>query len=162
MRRNNIIWGILLIFLGLLILINRIYGIDLISINYLWPFFILIPGLSFELGYFTRRRDAGLLVPGGILTIIGLLFLFQTYTNWKFAEVIWPICVISVAFGLFQLYIFGNRHFGLLIPVFILGCIGGIGLVSIIFGEFLPWLNYSLLLPIVFILLGIYILLKNY
>jgi hypothetical protein len=162
MRRNNIIWGILLIFLGLLILINRIYGIDLISINYLWPLFILIPGLSFELGYFTRRRDSGLLVPGGILTIIGLLFLFQTYTNWKFAEIIWPICVISVAFGLFQLYIFGHRHFGLLIPVFILGCIGGIGLVSIIFGEFLPWLNYSLLLPIVFILLGIYILLKNY
>lgn len=162
MRRNNMFWGILLIVFGILILINRIYGIHLISINYLWPLFILIPGLSFELGYFSRRRDAGLLVPGGILTTIGLLFLFQTYTNWRLAEIIWPICVLSVAIGLLQLYVFGHRHLGLLIPVFILGCIGGIGLVSILFGAFLPWLNYNLLLPIVFILLGIYILLKNY
>jgi len=162
MKRDNITWGILLIFLGVLILLNRVYGINLLSISYLWPLFILIPGLCFEFGYFINKRASGLLVPGGILTVIGLLFLFQTYTDWRFAAIIWPICVLSVAFGLFQLYIFGRRSSGLLVPVFILGSIGIIGLFSMIYGELLPWLNYGLVLPIILILLGVYILVKKH
>lgn len=162
MRRNNMLWGLLLIVVGVLILFNRVYNINLLSMAHLWPLFILIPGLSFEFGYFSSRRDPGLLVPGGILTVIGTLFLFQTFTGWIFAEVIWPICVLSVAFGLFQLYLFGSRAKGLLVPVFILGTVGGIGLVSVLFGTLLPWVNYNLILPIVFILIGISLLLKNY
>lgn len=161
MRRTNIIWGVLLIIIGVLILLNKVYSINLLSISFLWPLFILIPGLSFEFEYFSSRRDAGVLVPGGILTTIGVLFLFQTYTNWRFAEIIWPVCVLSVALGLFQLYIFGQKSSGLLIPVFILGTVGGIGLLTILFGQLLPWLSYSLLFPIIIILLGIYILLKK-
>lgn len=162
MRRTNIVWGLLLIAIGIIILANRVYGIDIISMQLLWPLFILIPGLSFEFSYFIRRRDAGLLVPGGILTTIGLLFLFQSYTYWRFSEITAPVCLLAVAIGLFQLFIFGKRNKGLLIPVIILGGMGLIGLLTVLFGEILPWLNYSLLLPLILILIGIYLLLKNH
>lgn len=162
MTRHNIIWGFLLISLGIIILANRIYGMDFISMQYLWPLFIIIPGLSFEFSYFIKRRDAGLLVPGGILTTIGVMFLFQTYTYWRFSEIIPSVCLLSVAIGLFQLFIFGKRNKGLLIPVFILGGMGLIGLLTIFLGELLPWLNYNLLLPLVLILIGLYLLLKNH
>lgn len=162
MSKQNIIWGFLLIAIGLIILANRIYGMDFISMQLLWPLFIIIPGLSFEFSYFIRKRDAGILVPGGILTTIGLLFLFHTYTYWRFSEITAPVSMLAVAIGLFQLFVFGNKNKGLLIPIFILGGIGLIGLLTIFFGELLPWLNYSLLLPLVLILIGLYILLKNH
>lgn len=162
MARHNIIWGFLLIALGIIILANRIYGLDFISMQLLWPLFILIPGLSFEFSYFIRKKDAGLLVPGGILTTIGLLFLLQTYTYWRFSEIIAPVCILAVAIGLFQLFIFGNKSKALLIPIFILGGIGLIGLLTVLYGEILPWLNYSLLLPLILILIGLYILLRNH
>lgn len=162
MRKNNIIWGFLLIAIGIIVLISKVYGIDIISMELLWPLFILAPGLCFEFSYFIRRRDPGILVPGGILTTLGILFLFQTYTNWRFSEITGPAAMLAVAIGLFQLYIFGRGSKGLLIPVFILGVMGLIGLLTIIFGQILPWLNYSLFLPMILILIGIYLLVRNH
>jgi hypothetical protein len=161
LKRFNILWGLLLIAIGIIILANRVYGISFISMQLLWPLFILIPGLSFEFTYFIRRKDAALLILGGTLTTIGLLFLFQTNTYWRFSEITAPVCILAAAIGLFQFFFFGRRSKGLLIPIFIFGGIGIIGLLTVFFGELLPWLNYSLFLPLVLILIGLYVLLKS-
>ena len=158
MNKRGSMLGIVLILIGLFSLLDRVFYIDIFSIKNLWPLFILIPGLLFEWRFFTTRRDPGLLVPGGILTTIGTLFLFETFTNWNFSGFTWPIYTLSVAIGLFQLYIFGTREKGLLIPVFILTSISVISMLNMLFSHLFYWLNYKLLFPVILIGLGLFIL----
>jgi len=63
----------------------------------LWPFFLIGPGLGFFLMYFFGPREQGLLIPGYILTGLGILFLII------FAEgmYLWP--VLLIALGIFML-----------------------------------------------------------
>ena len=159
MKSKNAFWGILLILIGGFLIFNNFYNFQFLSIGYLWPLFLLIPGLSFEIEYFTSRKNPGLLVPGGILTVLGANFLFETYTSFQFAAYTWPIYPLAVAIGLFQLYLFSHRPSGLLIPVFILGGISLTSYASMLF-ENSPWFSWNLMLPVLLIVLGIYMLLN--
>jgi uncharacterized membrane protein YgcG len=44
----------------------------------LWPFFILAPAFGFYAMFLFGERERGLLVPAGILTVIGVIFLLQS------------------------------------------------------------------------------------
>lgn len=162
MRGKNYFGGIILIIIGVAAILNNIFNIRFFTMSQLWPMFVLIPGLSFEAAYFSRGREPGLLVPGGILTTIGALFFFETFTNWHFAEYTWPIYLLAVAIGLFQLYLFGGRKRGLLVPVFILTTISVIAFVTMLVGNVFYWVNTSLIIPIIFISMGVYILVENF
>ncbi len=162
MNKKNSLTGIILILIGVLLILKRVFYIDLLSLRDLWPLFILIPGLMFEWRFFKTRTDPGMLVPGGILTTIGILFLFENFTNWNFSNYTWPIYTLSVAIGLFQLYLFGNREKGLLIPVFVLTLISIISILNMLFNQIFYWLNYRLIFPIILITLGLSILFKEY
>lgn len=162
MKSKNFTLGLLLILVGTFMIMNRIFNMELFTMSKLWPLFVLVPGLTFEVSYFSNRRNAGILVPGGILTTIGILFLFETYTNWSFSGYTWPIYPLAVAIGLFQLYIFSERrNTGLLIPVAILTLVSVISFVNLLFSGLFYWLNYQLVLPIILILIGLYILFSN-
>lgn len=164
MKRGNIIWGMLFILLGIFFLLGRFFN-NTWGIGDLWPLFILIPGLLFESGYFSSRKDPGLLVPGGILTTIGLLMLFETFTGWRFSGYTWPIYPLSVAIGLFQLYLFTGRNTGLLVPVGILGGVTVISFLSMALesarGILPKWFNFGLLVPVCLIVLGLIILFRR-
>lgn len=162
MRGKNYFGGIILIIIGVAAILNNIFNIRFFTMSQLWPMFVLIPGLSFEAAYFSRGREPGLLVPGGILTTIGALFFFETFTNWHFAEYTWPIYPLAVAIGLFQLYLFGGRKHGLLVPVFILTTISVIAFITMLVGNVFYWVNTSLIIPIIFISMGVYILVENF
>lgn len=162
MRGRNYFWGIILIFIGLGAILINIFNIGFITISQLWPIFVLIPGLTFEASYFSTRKGPGLLVPGGILTTIGILFFFETFTNWNFAEYTWPIYPFAVAIGLYQLYLFGARERGLLVPVFILTTITVMAFTIMFFGNVFYWLSTSLIIPIILIAIGVYMLTKNF
>jgi hypothetical protein len=47
------------------------------TMQYLWPFFILAPAFGFYMMFLLGERDRGLLIPAGILTVIGVVFLLQ-------------------------------------------------------------------------------------
>ena len=162
MKGKNYFGGIILITIGVAAILSNVFNIHLFTMSRLWPIFVLIPGLSFEVGYFSRMKEPGLLVPGGILTTIGMLFLFETYTNWNFAEYTWPVYPLAVAIGLFQLYLFGGRKRGLLVPVFILTSVSVIAFAIMLFGNIFYWINTSLIIPIVFIVIGIYMIIRNF
>ncbi|WP_102401483.1 LiaI-LiaF-like domain-containing protein [Haloimpatiens massiliensis] len=161
MKNSKIFSGIIFILIGVLLLTNKFLPINLFNINYLWPLFILIPGISMEMGYFSSRRNPGVLVPGGILTTIGFLFYFEIFTDWRFAEYTWPIYILAVAIGLFQLYLATGRRTGLLIPILILTTTAVISFLSMIFSNIFTWIDSDLILPIIFIILGIYIIVKK-
>ena len=154
MNNKNNFWGFFLIIIGILLFISKLFDIQLFNMGRLWPIFVLIPGLCFNFAYFSTRKGPGVLVPGGILTTIGLLFFFETMTNWHFAEYTWPVYPLAVAVGLFQLYIFGGRKRELLIPVGILTSVSTISFASMIFGS----INTSLVVPAVLVLVGVYLI----
>ena len=156
MKRFNILLGSLFILFGVVL------GISLLTdLRFeFWPFFILIPGLIFELAFFKspKKSDPGLLVPGGILTVIGLLYFFETLTGWKYSAHTWPVYMLAVAVGLLQLYIFGKREKGLLIPVYILT---GIFIIFMVGNMTSIFEYFKYIGPAVIIIIGIVIVLTG-
>lgn len=153
-KTGSIIWGALFIILGILFLAGRYMNLDFLDISRLWPLFILVPGLIFEASFFISRNNPGVLVPGGILTTIGIIFLLDTMLGGGTIHYTWPLFPLSVAIGLFQLYLFSGRHWGLLIPVGILSVVSLIFLVTIALD--IP--SVVILLAGALIILGIYII----
>lgn len=154
MKTIRYLVGLLLILIGGFSLITYIFHLNNELIHHLWFLCVLIPGLYFEMNYFQTRKNPGQLVPGGILTVIGLLFCFEILTRWDYSNYTWPIYLLAVAFGLFQLYLYDNQDKGLLIPITIL-C-----LISFLFYLQL-FISSSLLLAIFLIIIGLYILLRK-
>ena len=153
--KSNILWGFFLLFAGgLLILAN--FGIIEIAWDNIWPLFVLIVGIFFEASYFIYRKEAGLLVPGGILITYGLLFSISAIYGWHLMGDLWPIYPLGVAIGLFQLYLFGGRDKGLLVPVGILGAVSLFFLIN----NFL-FIDFRLLVGIILVVIGIGIILKK-
>lgn len=155
MKKINSIFGLLLLFTGVMLILSNFGVIEIVWDN-LWPLFLLIPGIVFELSYFTYRKDAGLLVPGGILITYGLLFLVNVNYGWHLMDNLWPIFPLGVAIGLFQLYLFGEREKGLLIPIGILGAISLFFLINN-----LVFIDFGLLAGILLVLIGIWIIFKK-
>ena len=154
MKTIRYLVGLLLILIGGFSLITYIFHLNNELIHHLWFLCVLIPGLYFEMNYFQTRKNPGQLVPGGILTVIGLLFCFEILSRWDYSNYTWPIYLLAVAFGLFQLYLYDHQDKGLLIPITIL-C-----LISFLFYLQL-FISSSLLLAIFLIIIGLYILLRK-
>lgn len=159
-RRNYILGGILLI-LGVISLVAR-YAFNIEILRFgpgdFWPFLIVVIGLIFEFSYFISLRKPGLLVPGGILTTVGILHIFEVITHWSFAAYTWPVYIFAVAIGLFQLYLFGGKKRGVLIATFILALIAGISLAFMILEIFFSTIDFGLVLPFVLIGIGLIII----
>jgi hypothetical protein len=155
MKKINYLFGLLLLCIGVILILAN-FGVMEIAWDNLWPLFLLIPGIFFELSYFISRKDAGLLVPGGILITYGLLFLVNVNYGWHLMDNLWPIFPLGVAIGLFQLFLFGGREKGLLIPVGILGAISLFFLINNLF-----FIHFGLLAGILLVLIGIWIIFKK-
>lgn len=158
MKKNNSFIGLLLILVGVVVLFLRgLFGIKLFEFNTndFWVFIVLLVGLSFELAFFLTGKNPGLLVPGGIITTIGLLFMFEVTTDWSFAAYTWPVYILSVAVGLFQLYIFSRREKGLLIASLIVGGVGAFFMAGMIFNRITSIIRPEVFIPIALIAAGI-------
>lgn len=168
-RKGSLVVGVVFLILGGIFLLNNLnifrFSANIFDIGFLlakfWPLlFLIIPGLIFHSVFFSGRSgDAGLLVPGGILLVLGVAF--QINMLFGLWNIMWPFYIMSVAVGLFELYLFGGREKGLLIPVGILG-----GLSVILFaGNSLRWLfdlsTRQFLVPLIFIVLGLAVILKG-
>ncbi|GGD11806.1 hypothetical protein [Pontibacillus salipaludis] len=151
----NAITGLIFVITGMFILLANLEIIPMPRASVAWPAFILLPAVGFHAGFFLsgRKRElAGLLVPGGILLVISLLFFFETATSFSYSGHTWPVYLLAPAFGLFELWYFGKREKGLLIPISILT---GIAVFS--WGEMLMS-AVGRLWPVIFILIGVYLL----
>lgn len=155
MKKGNYIIGIVFILVGIIILLSNLNILNIDYVEY-WPYLLIIPGLLFEIGYFINRKEPGLLIPGGILTTYGIIFMINIYYGWHWMAKLWPLFPLGVAIGLFQFYIFGERDNALLIPV---GIIGGFSIMALSFT--LDFLNFALIQGTVLILLGLFIIFKR-
>ena len=139
--------GILLIVLGVIFLIANFADYTLES---LWPIFVLGPGVAFIFMFFQDRNNYGLLMPGTILTIIGLLFFACTMYGWHVMERLWPIFIMAPGLGFIMMYLFGKRERGLLIPAGILTGLGLVFLMGANESEYL-WPGLLILVGVLFL-----------
>jgi hypothetical protein len=91
--------GTVLIMLGVLLLLEPLFGFRLGA--WLWPFFIIIPGMLFFVGMLIGGASAGpLAIPGSIVTTVGLLLFYQNTVNhfesWAYA---WALIPAAVGIG---------------------------------------------------------------
>ncbi|MCH4890602.1 hypothetical protein EZV73_23675 [Acidaminobacter sp. JC074] len=111
MKKNHSVLGIILLAMGVIALLNTLNIINFsFSIWRLWPLIFLIPGLVFELNYFNNNGSVGLVIPGGILTTVGLLFMICSIFGYQHMTYLWPWFLGSVGVGLYQFYVFGDRE----------------------------------------------------
>lgn len=94
---GSIILGVLLIGLGSMLLLSWITGMN--PGQFLWPFYIIVPGLLFFIGMVLGGKPAGpLAIPGSIVTMVGLILLYANTFNhfevWAYAwSLIFPTAV---------------------------------------------------------------------
>lgn len=121
--------GLILVLVGFL-LVAGTFVPELISMQKLWPLFLLIPVAIFVTNLMQFGRQAeGVWVPLVILTGLTAYFLWLNYTSWGNSASTWPVYVLLPGLGLLALYL-SNRTTALLIPVSVL-----IGL-SVVFFSF--------------------------
>ncbi len=102
-----LIAGLVLVALGLIFLFGQVFSVPLG--HYLWPFFIIFPGLAFFAGMALGGKAAApLAIPGSIITMTGVVLFFQNafdlWASWAYA---WAL-IFPTAVGL-GLYILGQR-----------------------------------------------------
>jgi len=164
--RNNLIVAIFLIVIGVLFLAGQIFNFNVWS--FAWPLIIIVAGLTFFAGMIAGGKSAGgLAIPGSIVTMIGLILLYQnTFHHWATWSYAWTLIIVAVGIGLI---IFGYwssqesiRQSGLRVI--------GVGFVLfVIFGSFFELgamivglrSPSGLLWPILLILAGIYLILSR-
>ena len=97
---SGVALGVVLVVVGIFYLFVQLVGIDLSS--FAWPLFVIIPGLTLLiLGLVSLGTGAA--IPGGILTMVGLVLAVQSSTgywaSWAYA---WPLIAPGgVGLGLF-------------------------------------------------------------
>ena len=166
MNRTGKVLGSVFIVLGMLILLKNLEIIEpfwnYVDLGYIikrfWPIlFFILPGIFFHLSYFSgRKKDAGVLVPGGILLTLGVAFqINMIFGGW---DIMWPVYIFSVAVGLFELYAFGTREKGLLIPIGILSGLSVLFFIAFSANELLGFNIRSFIVPIVLIGIGLAVL----
>ena len=98
---TNLATGIILVAAGILLLVGKLFGISLGS--YLWPFYIIIPGvLLFVFALTTEGSGEGLAITGSLVTMVGLVLLYQNTTNhWQSWAYAWAL-VAPTSIGLGQ------------------------------------------------------------
>lgn len=168
-RRGNMFLGLLFIVIGVLFLMNNlgvlrihfnIFDIGFI-ISRFWPsLFLILPGIAMHSAFFSgKNTDAGILVPAGILLTTGVVF--QLGRTFNIMHLLWPGLILAVAIGLFELYLFGTRDKGLLIPVTILTATSLTFFMSVSLRPILRINVGQIFIPVVLIACGLSIILKN-
>lgn len=148
MRTRNFTPGLILIAVGAMLLLGNLNIIEF-DFGYIWPLFMLIPGIVQEITYLVRRKHPGNLVSAAIMTTYGALFLYLNHFGWDQMSLLWPLFITGVGLGLMQLYFAQPKHQslypGLILTVFSLGYI------ALMYYN----LDFSLMYPVIIILIGL-------
>jgi hypothetical protein len=165
-RRGSVVFGIILIAVGLLFFLDRVANLDIARFG--WPLFIIVPGvLLLVAGLSMPGNDgSGLAVAGSIVTVVGTILAVQNATGlWATWAYAWSLSGPGGAgLGLALHGLFhgrsdevasGARTLGVAITLFAAFGLFFEGVIGLS-GE--PFLRDSDVLPVVLIGLGVVVL----
>ena len=157
--------GFALVTVGVLLLIMQLGW----SIGWLWPMFILVPGVAFLVAAILGGASvSALFVPGSVLTTLGVIFFFQNATDY-FASwaYVWALMPTAVGVGLLlygrrsgnpELVRIGRRLAGVFALVFLVAAIFFEGF---IFNNVMNTWFFRTGLPLLAIAAGAFLLLRR-
>ncbi|HRQ38745.1 MAG TPA: hypothetical protein PLD25_12630 [Chloroflexota bacterium] len=168
LARTNAVFGAALIVLGIVFLVGELF--DIAVGQYIWPFFVIVPGIMLFLGALMLDEEVGQAVAmvSGIVTMVGLILLVQSITDaWASWAYTWAL-VAPTGVGI-GLWLFGSvkeradlqKSGRDLVKVGL-----GIFVVAAIFFELVIGINGfgvgAYALPLLLIGLGFVLLLRNF
>ncbi|WP_037289927.1 hypothetical protein [Saccharibacillus sacchari] len=145
--------GIFILTAGLIILLGQ-WGVFAFLGRVFWPLLILIPGVALHLAFAARTLPAWALVPGGTLTVYGIVFSLCNTWGFGLIEVLWPAFVLGPGIGLYE-YALLNTQRPKGIYYASLGLIG-LSMILFIFSLLGPFFLYAF--SIILILAGAWLL----
>lgn len=145
--RKDLALGLFIVGAGVVIFLGKLGVFGFLG-RTLWPLIVVLPGIFLHLLYFSRRATAGILIPGGILTVYGLLFLICNFAGWGLMSSLWPILILGVGVGLFEYYLFEIPRPGGALPIAL-----GLTALSVLI-LFFTWLSSAALYIIAFLLIA--------
>jgi hypothetical protein len=160
--------GILLITVGVFFFIGQWLNIDWGAAT--WPFYVIAPGLALMAFGLTQRDGSGLTVAGSMVTMVGLVLLYQNATgHWESWAYAWAL-VAPGGSGLGMLLYgtrSGNRKMArdgfwqilIAIGLFVAGFIFFEGIIGIS-GQRLPLPEW--VLPVAVIAIGLLVLVRGF
>jgi hypothetical protein len=81
--------GVLLIGAGIFFLVGQQLGV---AVEWAWPFFVIVPGVVMLAAGLAFRATVGLAIAGSIVTVTGLLLLYQNATgHWESWAYAWAL-----------------------------------------------------------------------
>jgi hypothetical protein len=121
MKTSDYLIGLALVILGILFLIDN-FGFVNFDFSRLWPVIVIFVGAGFWIGFYKNREEFGLIIPGTIFLLFGLLFLYCTVFNqWDIiGRGLWPLFILGPGLGFILIYLLAKRDAGFLIPGLIL------------------------------------------
>jgi protein-S-isoprenylcysteine O-methyltransferase Ste14 len=159
--------GGILIVLGIVFFVGQQLNIDIGQAT--WPFYVIVPGVALVTLGLTQRRGSGLTISGSIVTIVGLVLLYQNATDrfetWAYA---WPL--VGPGGSGVGMLLYGTRSgdrrmaragfWSILsaLGLFVVGFIFFEGVIGIS-GERLPLPNW--VLPVAVIVIGLLVLVRG-
>jgi len=159
--------GAALIVLGLIFFAGQQLNVDFGKTA--WPFYVIAPGLAMATLGLTQRRGSGLTIAGSIVTMIGLVLLYQNATD-RFESWAYAWALVGPGGSGIGMLLYGTRSgdrkmardgfWTILwaIGIFALGLVFFEGIIGIS-GERLPLPNW--VLPAAVIVIGVLVLLRG-
>ncbi|WP_348623115.1 hypothetical protein ABFT51_18325 [Paenibacillus peoriae] len=93
--------GVGIVAVGLIILLGKLGAFSFLGRNF-WPLLFLIPGIVLHAMYMKRKVSPFMLLPAGILSVYGFLFLLCNIWGWNLMAYLWPLLLLGVAIGLWE------------------------------------------------------------
>lgn len=162
-KTGSIVLGLVLIIPSIFILLKNIGIFNLFAyfkmdfwslLHWYWPtIFLVLPGIILHIVFLPKVKDhEAMLFFAGVFLVSGLVAqISYTYQLWT---KLWPGFILSIAIGMFELYLFGKGSKGILIFVSIFT-----GLSALFFSKiFYNYYNKELIFPILFIVTGLIIM----
>jgi hypothetical protein len=144
-------WGAILIFVGTFFLIANLLPQDVGSS------FLLMVGLTFLAAYYLGRRNVGFLIPGGIVSGLGLGVLL---TSAVLPREYGGIVILCLGLGFIYIWASERDHLWSLIPGGILTVLGAVLVASEVYGAQTAQL-LSRWWPLILVGIGLWILLRR-
>jgi len=158
--RRNITLGIILIGVGVFLILQKALHLTMDLWQFVWPFFLLIPGVSMHIEFFKNRRDTGSLVIAGILTVYGLFFLINAITAWKYSHMLNFAYPLGIGIGFLESYVMGDRRNSILLIAIVLLVISFYKFLDNVLPNFA--INYRYyIIPALLVVIGIVVIFKG-
>jgi len=151
-RISSLVWGMAFIVIGSVILASNLFDFQVDAETW-WPvIFLIMTVVSFSRFVHDPAKNSGVLVPTGVFLVLFLIFQYCALFGWDYMETLWPGFIAAPGVGMLFLYL-ARRDSSTLVSASVLIAI------SLFFFVFQG--RYTQFWPVVLIIFGVIIILRN-